>query len=380
MMKRIIAMIAASISCMIMLAQDVSLFKVLSDSLFLTNDAYANGNKYQRDAMLFVDMLADTHPYYIRKERRDVLFASQSELVKSCATCESDSAFVKLLIVTLGDLRDKHTDVIDLAQLEAKRNAKQENAQQSMDQADAIMANKDDLFHYQIIPEEGICYLQFNQCADARTLRNESLPRWDTMLDDMFADMKAKGIKRLIVDAQYNNGGSSMLCDELLIRLCPFEKLQLLSTSLRFSRLMAAYNPRIAIAQQSWEADGHIDELYTIPSGNVGPGFVQPEVFDGKTIFVQSERTYSSAGILMTLVRDNHLGIIVGTNSTFSPSHYGEVLPYRLPNTGVIGTISCKFFARPDKEHIDDKTLVPDVAIDLTDKVKAFDAIKRLFD
>lgn len=69
MTKRIIAMIAASISCMIMLAQDVSLFKVLSDSLFLTNDAYASGNKYQRDAMLFVDMLADTHPYYIRKER-----------------------------------------------------------------------------------------------------------------------------------------------------------------------------------------------------------------------------------------------------------------------------------------------------------------------
>lgn len=379
MMKRIIAMIAASISFMIMLAQDVSQFKVLSDSLFLTNDAYASGNKYQRDAMLFVDMLADTHPYYIRKERRDVLFDSQAELVKSCATCESDSVFVELLIATLGDLRDKHTDVIDLAQLEAKRNASQENAQQSMDQADAIMANKGDLFHYLIIPEEGICYLQFNQCADARTLRNESLPRWDKMLDDMFAEMKAKDIKRLIVDAQYNNGGSSMLCDELLIRLCPFEKLQLLSTSLRFSRLMAAYNPRIAIAKQSWEADGHIDELYSMPLGTVGPGFVQPEVFDGKTIFVQSERTYSSAGILMTLVRDNHLGTIVGTNSTFSPSHYGEVLPYRLPNTGVIGTISCKFFARPDKEHIDDKTLVPDVAIDLTDKVKAFDAINRLF-
>jgi hypothetical protein len=44
MMKRIIAMIAASISCMIMLAQDVSQFKVLSDSLFLTNDAYVSGN------------------------------------------------------------------------------------------------------------------------------------------------------------------------------------------------------------------------------------------------------------------------------------------------------------------------------------------------
>lgn len=82
----------------------------------------------------------------------------------------------------------------------------------------------------------------------------------------------------------------------------------------------------------------------------------------------------------MTLARDNHIGMIVGASSTFSPSHYGEVLPYRLPNTDVVGTISCKFFARPDAEHIDDKTLVPDVAIDLSDKEKAWEEILRLLE
>ena len=376
-MKRIIVIVAAIICSIKMMAQDISQFKVLSDSISHANEAYVKGNKYQRDAMLFVDMLADTHPYYIKKERRDELFGRQTELMKACATCGSDSAFVELLIQTLGDLRDKHTDVIDLQQLETKKKAKQELQDLQPTDTNALMANKGDLFHYQIIAEKGVCYLQFNQCADARTLRNESLPRWDTMLDEMFAKMKEQGIKRLIVDAQYNNGGSSMLCDELLIRLCPLEQLQTFSTSLRFSRLMAAYNPRIAVAKQSWEADGHIDELYLMPSGKVRPDFVQPEVFDGKTIFVQSEKTFSSAGILMTLARDNHIGLIVGTNSTFSPSHYGEVLPYRLPNTNVIGTISCKYFARPDKEHLDDKSLMPDVYLDLTDKEKALDAILK---
>lgn len=105
-----------------------------------------------------------------------------------------------------------------------------------------------------------------------------------------------------------------------------------------------------------------------------------PEVFEGKVIFVQSEKTYSSAGILMTLARDNHIGMIVGANSCFSPSHYGEILPYRLPNTEVVGTISCKFFARPDAEHIEDKTLVPDDAIDLRDKEKAWEEILKLFE
>lgn len=376
-MKRIIVIVAAIICSIKMMAQDISQFKVLSDSIFHANEAYVKGNKYQRDAMLFVDMLADTHPYYVKQERRDELFGRQTELMKACATCGSDSAFVELLIQTLDDLRDKHTDVIDLQQLETKKKAKQELQALQPTDTNALMANKGDLFHYQIIAEKGVCYLQFNQCADARTLRDESLPRWDTMLDEMFAKMKEQGIKRLIVDAQYNNGGSSMLCDELLIRLCPLEHLQTFSTYLRFSRLMAAYNPRIAVAKQSWEADGHIDELYLMPSGKVRPDFVQPEVFDGKTIFVQSEKTFSSAGILMTLARDNHIGLIVGTNSTFSPSHYGEVLPYRLPNTNVIGTISCKYFARPDKEHLDDKSLMPDVSLDLTDKEKALDAILK---
>lgn len=380
-MKGIVAVIFSIFCSLVMVAQDISQFKVINDSLFLTNQSYMKGNKYQRDALLFVDMLADTHPYYIKKERRDELFARQPELLKVCAKCKSDSEFVELLIATLGDLHDKHTDVIDLQQLEAKKKLRQEKeANLSIEQTNAIIANKGDLFHYQIIPEKSVCYLQFNQCADARTSSDESLPRWDMMLDEMFATMKTENIRNLIVDAQYNNGGSSMLCDELLIRLCPFEKLQTLSTSVRFSRLMAAYNPRIAIAKQSWEADGHIDELYPIPSGKVGPDFVQPEVFDGKIIFIQSERTYSSAGILMTLARDNHIGIIVGETSTFSPSHYGEILPYRLPNTNVIGTISCKFFSRPDKEHIDEKNLVPDVAIDLTDKVKAFDEIIKLLE
>ena len=33
---------------------------------------------------------------------------------------------------------------------------------------------------------------------DARTMRNESLPRWDKMLDEMFAKMKEGGVKKYV--------------------------------------------------------------------------------------------------------------------------------------------------------------------------------------
>ncbi len=376
--NRIITTLVALCCCIVLSAQDFSQFRPLSDSLFQNSKTYRKGNKYQRDAMIFVDMLADTHPYYIKAERRNELMEGQKQLLKACGSCKSDSAFVDLLIATLGDLHDKHTEIIDLQRLEAKRQAAAEKEQNEPQKGEGMMDYGGDLFHFVLLPEQSVCYLQFNQCADARTTGSESLPRWDVMIDSMFTEMKKQGIKTLVVDAQYNNGGSSMLCDELLIRLRPLKELKLYATSLRFSNLLASFNPRIGVAKKAWEADGHTDELYPMPTGNIPPTFVQPEVFYGKIIFVQGERTYSSAGILMTLVRDNHIGMIVGESSSFSPSHYGEILPYKLPNTGVLGTISCKFFTRPDVEHIDDKTLEPDVKIDLSDKETAWEQILRL--
>ena len=284
-----------------------------------------------------------------------------------------------MLGATLGELRDKHTDVIALGQLEAKKNKGNEKGQDlKAGNSSEVMTFKGDLFHYTIIPDHLLCYLQFNKCMDARTMRNESLPRWDKMLDEMFAKMKEGGVKTLVVDAQYNNGGSSLLCDELLVRLRPKTELKDYSTYMRFSRLMAAYNPRTGVAKKAWEDNGHIDELYLVPAGKTRPNFVQPEVFNGKVIFVQGKKTFSSAGILMTLARDNNIGIIVGENSTYSPSHYGEVLPFRLPNTNVVGSVCCKYFVRPDSQHVDDKTLAPDVVIDLSDKAKAWEKVLGL--
>jgi len=71
---------------------------------------------------------------------------------------------------------------------------------------------------------------------------------------------------------------------------------------------------------------------------------------------------------LLTNARDHHVGTIIGTNSTFSPSHYGEVLPFRLPNTHLLGSIACKYFARPDAATTNESCLRPDVEIDLDDK------------
>ena len=371
MMKRIIYIfIILIVGWQWSMAQDVSKFKILNDSAYQSSNEYLSGNKYQKDAILFMDMVADTHPYYIKAERRAEWFAKKDSLLKQCASIQSDEDFVDTLIAVLGPLHDKHTDLTTLSRLQENRMAKsQESEAAAAADKEHIMSRHDSFYDYRIFPQESICYLQFNQCVD--------MPEnpFGAFLDDMFTEMDAKKIKTLVVDVQYNGGGSSRLCDELLQHLYPVDKLENYTTFLRFSNLMAAYNPRIAVAKARWADDGHKDELYEMPSTKIPDDYQQPAVYEGNVVFVMGPKTYSSAGILLTLARDNHIGTIIGTTSTFSPSHYGEVLPYRLPNTDVLGSISCKFFARPDAATVDDTCMEPDCAIDLNDKEQAWEYI-----
>ena len=354
------------------MAQDVSRFKILDDSAYLSSNEYLSGNKYQKDAILFMDMVADTHPYYIKAERRDEWFAKKDALLVQCASIQSDEDFADALFAVLGPLHDKHTDLITEQRfLERKSTGKEDRveANTSATDVDCIMCQHDALYDYTIFPDMSICYLQFNQC--------DEMPEkpFEAFLDGMFTEMDATKIKTLIVDVQYNGGGSSRLCDELLQHLYPVEKLENYTTYMRFSDLMASYNPKIAVVKARWEDDGHKDELYERPSPKVPDDYQQPALYEGNVVFVMGPKTYSRAGILLTLARDNHIGTIIGTTSTFSPSHYGEVLPYRLPNTGVLGSISCKFFARPDAATVEDYFMEPDVVINLDDKVQAWQYI-----
>ena len=349
--------------CSAAVAQDVNSFKTLSDSAYQTDATYQALNKYQKDATIFMGMVADTHPYYVKAERRAEWMEKKPALIEQCKSIETDEAFADALIAVLGPLHDKHTNVTTPKRLqEQKASARQEALALGAADREHIMRPHTSYYDYQLFSDESICYLQFNKCVDAADFP------FHNFLDKMFGDMEVGGIRTLVVDVQYNNGGSSRLCDQLFMHLYPLDKMKFFTSYLRFSDLMAAYNPRIAETKKNWEGDGHKDELYQMPAPKIPAGFQQPRLYDGQVVFVMGKRTFSSAGMLLTNARDHHVGTIIGTPSTFSPSHYGEVLPFRLPNTEVFGSISSKYFVRPDTTAADDPCLRPDVEIDLEDK------------
>ena len=69
--------------------------------------------------------------------------------------------------------------------------------------------------------------------------------------------------------------------------------------------------------------------------------------------------------MLLTLARDNGIGIIVGEPSGGKPSHYGDILYCYLPNTNTLATVSHKHFVRPNSSLSDLEYIVPDITIDL---------------
>lgn len=351
-------------------AQDISQFKVLSDSAYQTNTMYQSCNKYQKDATLFMDLVADTHPFYVKPERREEWYAKKTALLERCKSVETDEELADVLNEFLGKLKDKHTNVTTAKQVRERTLAERKKLIESgitsfAPDREHIMRPHATFYDYQIFPEHSICYLQFNKCA------NNPADPFSTFLDRMFAEMKERDIKTLVVDVQYNGGGNDYFCSMLMEHLYPFAKLKTFTAYTRLSNFMTEYYPNAVEFKKDWEKEGHKDELYQEPANKIGD-YQQPKLYEGQIVFVMGPKTFSSAGILLTHARDNHFGTIIGTTSTFGPSHYGNTLPFRLPNTAVYGSISCQFFTRPDDSKTDEAYMQPDIEVNLDDKDAAW--------
>ena len=235
-------------------------------------------------------------------------------------------------------------------------------------------------FSFQIL-DGGICYMLFDQCADRNTLRQQYLPQvagnekllkrleqqlkripvFTEFLDSMFQTMATQNVKTLVVDVRENSGGNSILCNELLCRL----KSAIIGSrvSIRPSHL----------AEEAYQATG-LEKSLLYSARNVHEQLQGSESpFQGNVIFIQGERTFSSAGLLMTMAIDNNIGIAIGEPASYAPTSYGDLLFWNLPNTQTKGYISHKCFVRPDETKGLDIPLVKTFSTSFLDYQKGID-------
>ena len=256
-------------------------------------------------------------------------------------------------------------------------------AQLQQNNSGRVTSKRNTLFDYTIYDEYSICYLQFNQFADRITHpQYQQLARFDEFTRDMFAEIKAKGIKTLVVDLQYNSGGNSQLGDVLLSWLYPHQDTKRYGVDVRVSELLCTFYPnyrQYTVNGKPLEIGSLYDYLGFDHSKDYKTNYSAPQdpakhifnydgeqIFGGNVVFIQSKDSFSRATLLLTLVRDNGVGIIIGTPSGGKPCHYGDVLYAQLPNTNTLATVSHKYFRRPNMKLEDMECIIPDVEIELS--------------
>lgn len=450
---------------------------VLHNEEVESRNEYRDGNNYQKDLLLYVDMLKATHPYYADTKHCAQLDKQTRKLYKECGGIDNDMDFKVCLAKLAASLGDGHTSVpfwmtfnkvfpvrfainnnsaiVDVSHednkeilgkeikringksvkqilqmarplVSADNNAQFENtvkeylmfadfwpllglsnevmhldftdgssaditavdrqnlkiSQRQQNSSGRITSKRNTLFDYKIYEEESICYLQFNQFADRLTHpQYTQLARFDEFTRDLMAEIKAKGIKTLVVDLQYNSGGNSQLGDVLLSWLYPHKDTKRYGVDVRVSELLCAHYPyyyEFTVDGKPLEIGKMYDYIgfdhskeykidYSAPQDPAKCvfNFDNDKIFKGNIIFIQGKDSFSSTILLLTIARDNGIGIIVGEPSGGKPCHYGDVLYAQLPNTNTLATVSHKYFRRPNMALENKECIVPDVSIEL---------------
>ena len=474
-MKRLLLAVIALLQGLTMcLGQNIP---ILHNESVENSSEYINGNNYQKDLLLYVDMLKATHPYYADTKHCAQLNKQTQKLYKECGNIDDDLDFKVCLAKLAASLGDGHTSVpfwmtfnsvfpvrfalnnntaiVDVSPndnkeilgkevkringksvkqilqmsrplVSADNDAQFENtvkeylmfadfwsllgmsnevmhldftdgssieiaaidkrnlkiAQRQQNSGGRVISKRNTLFDYTIYDKESICYLQFNQFADRLTHpQYTQLARFDEFTRDMMAEIKEKGIKTLVVDLQYNSGGNSQLGDVLLSWLYPHQDTKRYGVDVRVSELLCTFYPNY----RQYTVDGnplemgclydymgfdHSKDYQTDYNAPQDPArhifnYDREQIFGGNVVFIQSKDSFSSATLLLTLARDNGIGIIIGTPSGGKPCHYGDVLYAQLPNTNTMATVSHKYFRRPNMALENKECIVPDVEIEL---------------
>lgn len=107
-MKRISLLATALLSLGIAYGQNIPTYH---NTEIEASKEYTEGNIYQRDMLLYIDMLGDTHPYYANADHRAKLEKRVHKMYKECGKIEDIAEFRLLLAKVAATLHDGHTAI-----------------------------------------------------------------------------------------------------------------------------------------------------------------------------------------------------------------------------------------------------------------------------
>mgnify|MGYP003409657674 FL=1 len=107
-MKPIFILAAALMCGVVAFGQNIPQYH---DTEIEASKEYVEGNAYQRDLLLYADMLGDTHPYFADASHRKALDRQAKKLYRECGTIDDVKEFKLTLAKLAASLGDGHTAI-----------------------------------------------------------------------------------------------------------------------------------------------------------------------------------------------------------------------------------------------------------------------------
>lgn len=172
---------------------------------------------------------------------------------------------------------------------------------------------------YEIDRAHDLAILRLDQCVYNDAYRK--------CLKEMFTEVRANGISNVAVDLRRNGGGNSMVADEF-IRYLNVREYQTWGSEWRLGAFEIKNEARTV------ENKRYTDAPYY-----------------GKLYVLTAAYTFSSGMDFAMLVKDNHMGTLIGEAPGNLPDSCGDVAMFSLPHSGIYMQISTKRYHRIDREQ-----------------------------
>lgn len=191
---------------------------------------------------------------------------------------------------------------------------------------------------------------------DVKPTGSYSLDSIKAKINHIFQQIQTDGVQKLIIDVSKNSGGNSAVGDYLISSFYakPYRGYHIdFKKSAEYLKLYESWG----FSKPAWASVVNGEVLHyaadTIMPENV------PHRFNGKVTIVMGPPTFSSAMTFVTLIRDNHIALVIGQPSLNGhPTELGEQFYTTLPNSKIFVRLSVKEFIRP-ADKIKDNVLIP---------------------
>lgn len=190
-------------------------------------------------------------------------------------------------------------------------------------------------------------------------------PDYRTAVDAFFTAVRDASASRVVLDLRFDGGGNSNVAAAFLSHL-PARTIHNYGVEVRPSDAAVAQRGTSLNALAESAVARHGDLLVMQEPGTPTAVPARPPIFRGDVVVLVNAATFSSAGMVAVVLRDNGLARVAGSPMGADPNGYGDILTFHTPVLQLPFTVSYKRFQRPDRDAQQPDALTIDMPLALT--------------